>query len=142
MKIFGGGGYGAKFTNSNEIFKLDKVHIITSRQESLNLNAKVMILCRSSDSYVQMISIHALASPSQPGLSRSVTCFRRKSCAPYLQHELRALLAPRSCSGFSPDSLVQRTRMRVPLSCRAGSRIRHKSRSCMNLIETHRGPTL
>lgn len=49
--------------------------------------------CRSSDSYVQMVSIHALASPSQPGLSRSVTCFRRKSCAPYLQHELRARLS-------------------------------------------------
>ena len=62
-------------------------------------SGQVSSFCRSSDSYVQMISIHALTSPSQPGLSRSVTCFRRKSCAPYLQHELRAYKLPGRVQG-------------------------------------------
>ena len=65
--------------------------------------------------------LHARFPPSQLA---PMTCFRRKE--PDF-----VLTAPRDnppCSGFAPDSLVQRTRMRVPVP---GSRICHKiSRIC------------
>ena len=73
-----------------------------------------VILCRSSDSYVQTISVNAHTLPSQSGLPRPVTCFRRKSCAPYLQHELRAYKLPGRVQGsnliplFSEQEYVSR----------------------------------
>ena len=91
-----------------------------------------VILCRSSDSYVQTFSVNTHALPSQPGLSRPVTCFRRKSCAPYLQHELRAYKLPGRVQGsnliplFSEQEYVSHPK--------AGSRICHKSRSNIQLL--------
>ena len=74
-------------------------------------------------------TLTAPPSPSQPS---PVTRFREKRTALHAYSTAGNDVPP--CPGFSPGSLVQRTRMRVLPWVGAGSRICHKSRSHMGLL--------
>ena len=75
---------------------------------------QVSSFCRSSDSHVQRKLLSGRPSPSQVA---PVTRFRGKRTPSMLTAQQEN---PLPCSGFAPDSLVQRTRMRVPLFVERG----------------------